>query len=356
MNEDHLIITTHHGVGIIKLNRPRALNALSIDMILGIQSTLKQWQDDPAILFVYLTSTTEKAFCAGGDVKSLYEHVMQGDMDYPRYYLKEQYAMDLMIHEYPKPVMSYLHGYVLGGGAGLAMATSIRVTSDDVYFGMPEVHIGFFPDVGASYFLPRFLSHVGTYLAVTGKLINSDDLLYLNISHFKIAKDQFLSVEEQILTTKWEKETFKDKLHDLLALHHHPSIQGSVVKKIEPFIQTYYQVSSLRDLYSLLMKNGSHDAIEHMKYLDTLCHASIQITFELFKRAQFKSLRDCFKLEYDLAQGIVQTSFFKEGVKKVLIEKTGNPKWGPHDKEEIAKVVMDQLFIDHTVNGIHPLS
>ncbi|RJX24447.1 MAG: enoyl-CoA hydratase/isomerase family protein [Acholeplasma sp.] len=355
MNQDNIIIQTYQGVGVIQLNRQKALNALSIDMVLGIQDILKQWQDDPAILFVYITSTSERAFCAGGDVKSLYEHEIKEDYSYAPYYLKEQYKMDLMIHDYPKPVISYLHGYVLGGGAGLAMATSLRITSEDVYFGMPEVHIGFFPDVGASYFLPKLSDHVGKYLGVTGKLMNSDDLMVLGITQYKISKERFLGVEETLFKTHWNKDTFEQKLQALFYAHHDPSVSGSVIKPVMNFINKFYAYDRLHEIYLSLKQDDSKEAMDHMSNLDTLCHTSIQITLELLKRGKSMSLHDCFKMEYDLALYVVGTPNFREGVQKVLIEKTGNPKWTKDDKDDILEDQMKSIFKTHDFKGIHPL-
>lgn len=355
MNQDHLIIQSYQGVGVIKLNRPKALNALSIDMVLGIQDTLKQWKDDPSILFVYITSTTEKSFCAGGDVKSVFEYEIKGNHAYAPYYLFQQYKMDLMIHDYPKPVVSYLHGYVLGGGAGLAMATSIRITSENTYFGMPEVHIGFFPDVGASYFLNKLPNHVGKYLGVTGKLINGNDLLMLGIAHYQIPKQRFDTLEEMILQTSWKKETFEVKLHELLKRHHQPSVEGSVTKQIWEFIGKHYQHDRLSDIYASLKQEGSKETLDHKDYLDRLCHTSIQITLELLKRGQTMSLHECVKMEYDLALNVVSMPNFIEGVQKVLIEKTGQPRWTQDDKEVISDLKMQTIFKENNDQGMYLL-
>lgn len=344
MNHDNIIIQTYRGVGVIQLNRPKALNALSLDMVLGIKNILKEWKENPTILFVYITSTTDRAFCAGGDVKSVYEHEIKGDHSYAPYYLMEQYTMDLMIHDYPKPVISYLHGYVLGGGAGLAMATSIRISSEDTYFGMPEVHIGFFPDVGASYFLNQLPHHVGKYLAVTGKLINADDLLMLGITHYKIPKKHFLSVEETIFNTSWEKETFKEKLHELFSKHHDSSVSGSVIQPMDELIKRFYAPERLHDIYHSLKTKGSKEAIDHIHYLDGLCHTSIQMALELLKRGKTMTLHACFKMEYDLALKVVGMPNFREGVQKVLIEKTGQPQWTKDDKESISTERMNAMF------------
>ncbi len=355
MSQENIILETYHGVGVIKLNRPKALNALSLDMLLGIQNILKMWRDDPAILFVYITSTTERAFCVGGDVKSVVEHALQRDYEYGRNYLKEEYKTDLMIHEYPKPVISFLHGYVLGGGAGIAMASSIRITSEDAYFGMPEVHIGFFPDVGASYFLTRMPRNVGKYLGVTGKLINSDDLLYLGISHYKIIKDRFDLVENYLFTHEWQENTFETELHALFQKYHDPSIEGSVIKPMINFIEKFYENETYNKIYFALEHDGSKEALEHMKYIRGLCNTSIQLTLELLKRGKKMSLRECFKMEYDLGYNLIDSTNFLEGVKAVLIEKTGNPEWIEDDRVVINKRGMELVFNKWRGPEPHPL-
>ncbi|MFT1026531.1 enoyl-CoA hydratase/isomerase family protein, partial [Acinetobacter baumannii] len=186
--ENHLMIEQQGKLGMITLDRVTHLNALSLDMIKSIGAQLELWRNDAAVQAVLIKSNSPKAFCAGGDIRYLYDSYKNGTADYKGYFSAE-YKMLNILREYEKPIIVVLDGYVLGGGFGLAQACHIVVSSEKSRFAMPETAIGFFPDVGATHFLSR-LDDIGVYMAITGEQISSSDALYLDLIDYHVPSDQ----------------------------------------------------------------------------------------------------------------------------------------------------------------------
>jgi enoyl-CoA hydratase/carnithine racemase len=168
-------------IGYLTLNRAQGLNTLTLAMVRSLQGILDAWALDSHIHAVVLRGNGDKAFCAGGDIRALYDSHLQGSTHHVSFF-QEEYALDLTLHHYRKPVLCVMHGYTLGGGMGLAQATDLRIVTDSSRLGMPEVAIGYFPDVGASYFLPRMAGELGIYLGVTGVQIEAADALYCGLA------------------------------------------------------------------------------------------------------------------------------------------------------------------------------
>ena len=181
MSEATVLVEVRNQVGHLILNRPSGLNALSLEMIRVIEERLNAWETDDGIHAVVLRANGEKAFCAGGDIRALYDSY-RADGELHRIYFEEEFALDRHLHDYRKPVLALMDGYVLGGGMGLAQGASIRVISERVRMAMPETAIGYFPDVGASYFLSQLPHNVGLYMGLTGNQINAADALALGLA------------------------------------------------------------------------------------------------------------------------------------------------------------------------------
>ena len=194
--ENNLQISLQGHLGVITLDRVSHLNSLSLSMIHGISQQLEQWREDDQVQAVLINSNSPKAFCAGGDIRFLYDSYQNGTANYQRYFADE-YHMLKSLRQYAKPVVVFLDGYVLGGGFGLAQACQIIVSSEKSRFAMPETAIGFFPDVGATHFLSR-LDDIGVCMAVTGEQISSSDALHLDLIDYLVPSEQL-----QQLQTGW---------------------------------------------------------------------------------------------------------------------------------------------------------
>src|SRR4051795_2841198 len=191
MAEAELLCERRGVAGLVTLNRPQALNALTHGMVLELSRALDEWADDPAVTRVVVTGAGERAFCAGGDIRRLYDLGRAGRQDEALGFWREEYALNVRIKRYPKPYVALIDGIVMGGGVGVSLHGSHRVASDRYVFAMPEVGIGFFPDVGATYALPRLPGRMGLYLALTGERARAADALALGLATHAIPSSAF---------------------------------------------------------------------------------------------------------------------------------------------------------------------
>lgn len=312
-HENNLIITVQGALGMITLDRPSHLNALSIQMIEGIRAQFERWRSDAGIQAVLINSSSPKAFCAGGDIRYLYDAYKSGSSDYREYFIAE-YAMLRAIRQYEKPVLALLDGYALGGGLGLAQACHILVSSGKSRFAMPETAIGFFPDVGATHFLSR-LDDMGVYLAVSGEQISSSDALYLDLIDYHVPGE---------------------RLDDLLsAITAAPDLsKGQIEQLISRFI-TAPEASQLRALSDLIHRHFSHQSIEEIEHslaheadpahqawaartLSILQQRSLvakQGSLKLQQAGRGLALEQCMQLERDLQDIWFEHGDLMEGVR-----------------------------------------
>src|SRR3954453_6902078 len=194
-----IICETQGAAGLVILNRPQALNALTLDMVRALRRALDAWVDDPRITRVVVTGAGERAFCAGGDIRRLYDLGRAGRQDEALGFWREEYALNVRIKRYPKPYVALIDGIVMGGGVGVSLHGSHRVAGDRYVFAMPEVGIGFFPDVGATYALPRLPGRMGLYLALTGERARAADALWLGLATHAAPSDAFADLRAALI-------------------------------------------------------------------------------------------------------------------------------------------------------------
>jgi enoyl-CoA hydratase/carnithine racemase len=324
-DDNNLDIRVAGGLGIISLDRTSHLNALTLPMIQGIQAQLDQWCHDPQVQAVLINSNSPKAFCAGGDIRYLYDSYQAGNTRYQDFFATE-YGMLSTLRNFPKPVIAMMDGYVLGGGFGLAQACHIKVTSEKSRFAMPETAIGFFPDVGATHFLSR-LDEVGVYMALTGEQISSSDALYLDLVDYHVPSERFTELEA--------------------ALSAAPSLNPVEIRKIISTFITHPQESELQKRIDLINQHFSYPYLDEIEH--SLAHASDalnqdwtkkmlallqqrpvmakQVSLKLQQTGQNLSLEKCMQLERDLQDIWLEQGDFIEGVRALIIDKDKNPQW-----------------------------
>lgn len=210
-----VLVEVRNHIGHLTLNRPAGLNALTLGMVRSLQQQLDTWALDPQIRAVVLRGAGDKAFCAGGDIRSLYDSHKQGDTLHEDFFV-EEYALDLTIHHYRKPILALMDGFVLGGGMGLVQGADLRVVTERSRLAMPEVAIGYFPDVGGSYFLPRIPGELGIYLGVSGVQIRAADALYCGLADWYLDSRKLKQLDERLDRLEWHDAPLKD-LQSLLA-------------------------------------------------------------------------------------------------------------------------------------------
>ncbi|KAI2801020.1 hypothetical protein BLOT_013548 [Blomia tropicalis] len=339
--------------GIITLNRPKALNALNLDMVRLIYPQLKKWESDSKMKMVILKGAGEKAFCAGGDVRAIAESGRGSPISQD--FFREEYRLNGKIGTLGIPFVSLIHGICMGGGVGLSVHGTFRVVTENAIFAMPETQIGFFSDVGGSYFLPRLPGKLGTYLALTGRRLKGLDIVkagiathFVSSSHLNYLEDELLRIEEpnanrisHILAKHQEqwKDDFKQEFSE---------------KKHMGRINSTFGVDSVEKIIEALNQDSSSWSKEVFNDLSKASPLSLKVTFELIKRGQKQILPECLKMEFRVSQNILKHDDFYSGVTARLIDKTNNPKWNPQSLSDVTDSMVDSIF--QKVDGVSDLN
>jgi len=354
-----------HKVGFAQLNAEKSLNALSLSMIRLLDVQLRTWATDPTVVCVVLHGAGEKAFCAGGDVRSLY-HAMkeyQGEPPNPASvtFFNEEYRLDYLLHRFPKPLLVWGTGIALGGGLGLLAGASHRVVTEASRIGMPEITIGLFPDVGASWFLPRMPGRAGLFLALTGAHINGHDALVGGLGDYFLHSSERDDVFSQLGQVAWTGEAELDRraLSALLQDMPKPPLPTSNLQQHAELIATLCDGSSLKQIVANIIAYSGDDAWLKRAAV-TLAAGSpttAALSWELQRRAQTMSLADTFRTELTVAVQCCAHPDLAEGVRALLIDKDNAPRWTPRTLDEMTPAWIDEHFAEpHWPGGKHPLA
>lgn len=320
-----------HKLGKIILNRPKALNALSVDMFIALEEKLNAWEADDNIKAVLIRSNCEKAFCAGGDIRAVYEKVATDA------YFRREYNINKKIFHYKKPYIALINGITMGGGVGLSVHAAYRVASPDLRFAMPETLIGFFPDVGAGYHLSRLDNHVGTFLALTGNSISAQDAFDLKLVDAIVDSHQFDQLEKEMLACIAEK----GDLANVIKNRHQ-----SAGKKTLPIdkISHYFSHDSVSGIIQALSSANTEWENETVTQLSLRSPTSLKVTLEQLKRAKQASLDQVIEMDYHIAKEMLHQHDFFEGIRAAIIDKDKNPKWQPALLQDVTEKMVGKYF------------
>ena len=343
-----VLASVRNRVGHLTLNRPSALNTLDLPMVRLLCRHLWAWEQDPQIVAVTIRGAGEKAFCAGGDIRMLYDSYKAGD-NLHELFLEEEYALDEYLHGYTKPVLALLDGFVLGGGMGLAQAASLRVITERTRMGMPEVGIGFFPDVGGSYFLPRLPGELGTYLGLTGCQVRAADALYANLADYYLPSERLAELDACLDHLNWTAAPVED-LQDLLADMATERLAGSELKACRQAIDEYFALPDVPAIHAALQREQRPElqdwAEQTVKLLDSRSPLAMATTLELLRRGRYLNLAECFALELHLDYQWFDKGDLMEGVRALIIDKDKCPRWNPPTLTELAPARVQAFFND----------
>ncbi|MEJ8867410.1 enoyl-CoA hydratase/isomerase family protein [Pseudomonas jessenii] len=341
-----VLASVRNRVGHLTLNRPSALNTLDLPMVRLLCRHLWAWEQDPQIVAVTIRGAGEKAFCAGGDIRMLYDSYKAGDNQH-ELFLEEEYALDEYLHGYTKPVLALLDGFVLGGGMGLAQAASLRVITERTRMGMPEVGIGFFPDVGGSYFLPRLPGELGTYLGITGCQMRAADALYANLADYYLPSERLAELDACLDHLNWTAAPDED-LQDLLADMATERLAGSELKACRQAIDEYFALPDVPAIRTALQREQRPElqdwAEQTVKLLDSRSPLAMATTLELLRRGRYLSLAECFALELHLDYQWFDKGDLMEGVRALIIDKDKRPRWNPPTLAELEPARVQAFF------------
>lgn len=308
------------GVGIITLDRPQALNALNTPMVQAMAAVLGQWREDPAVQQVLVVSAG-KAFCAGGDIRAIRQNSLDGDYAATETFFRDEYTLNLLIAEYPKPYVALIDGVCMGGGMGISIRGRYRVVSERNLMAMPETAIGFFPDVGASYFLPRLPGAIGLYLGLTGARISAADALYCGLATHYCPSAQMAPLQAQILATPGELEAILAEL---------PRDAGpSVLQQQREAIDRCFASGQPAATLAALAAEDSAWSRELLAGLPQLSPHSWALTCELLRAGAEDTLASCLQRELQANRSATLHADFIEGIRAVLVDKDRQPVWQP---------------------------
>lgn len=333
MSED--ILFEKRGVmGLVTLNRPQALNALTHAMCVKMKAQLDEWARDSAVKLVVIRGNGERAFCAGGDIRALYESG-KAKTSYALDFYRDEYRLDAAVKHFPKPYVSLLHGIVMGGGVGVSVNGANRVADESVVFAMPETGIGLFPDVGGSYFLPRCPGEIGMYLALTGARLKTMDMLYAGIAtHFVPAArtEELLSRLADGVNFAWAVGTLVENATTAPLTQHR-----AVIDKC-------FSGASVEEILSSLDEEGSDWARETAAAIRTKSPTSLKVAYRQLREGKKIKFDECMGMEFRMVNRIIAGHDFYEGVRATIIDKDGAPKWQPADLAGVTDADIDAYF------------
>ncbi|MBL8589450.1 MAG: enoyl-CoA hydratase/isomerase family protein [Methylobacteriaceae bacterium] len=338
MSEPEVIVETRGRVGLLTLNRPQALNALTHGMVRDIAAALDRWERDAAIGCVVVRGAGEKAFCAGGDIRQLYERGKAGDVGFGLAFWADEYRLNLRIKTYPKPYVALIDGIVMGGGVGVSEHGSLRVAGDRFQFAMPEVGIGFFPDVGATHFLPRLPGKVGTWLALTGERVRGPDAVALGLADVHAPS----AAMETLLAALAAGEA-PEAAARRLATPSHPQLTDADRGVIDGCFEGHTVAEILAGLDSSAA-HGSAFAAKQAATMRTKSPTSLAIALRQMQIGGGLDFAEAMRTEYRIVSRVARGRDFYEGVRAVIVDKDNAPRWSPAAIGDVSAAMVDAYF------------
>ena len=334
MSVDPSILTRHDGrVGRITLNRPKALNALDLPMIRAITQALQTWRDDPHIHAVIIEAAGDRAFCAGGDIRALRQHQLDGNRAPVDAFFTEEYALNRMIATYPKPTIALIDGICMGGGIGISIYGAYRVATEHAMFAMPETAIGLFPDIGATFFLPRLPGHLGCYLGLTGARIHGADAVHAGFA------------------TQFTPRAEMQQLAAALALdgpaalaRHAAPLPDFTLQPQRATIDTIFAADSVPEILHRLNADNSDWARKTIEALRGVSPSALAWTLRILREGAHRTLEQCLDAEFALTHTTMRHSDFIEGVRAMVVDKDRKPRWQPARIEDVAQSDIAAMF------------
>jgi len=317
--DSHVKVEKRGALGLLTLNRPQALNALTHGMILSLLTQLEAWAADASIKAVAIRGEGERAFCAGGDIRAVQQAAAAGKDDGADL-LRDEYRMNALIGSYPKPYIAMIHGICMGGGAGVSVHGSHRLADASLDFAMPETGIGFIPDVGSSHFLSRLPDEIGMYLGLTGTRIGLADALDAGLMTHAIDRQDF----DTVIARFSGGQPVDEAISGLVRKPPHGPLQAHRRR-----IAAIFSAASLEGVLERLDRDGGDFARDTAQLIRTRSPTSLKLVFRELREARALDLRQSLAMEYRLAVRALNSHDFREGVRAALIDKDRNPKWQP---------------------------
>jgi enoyl-CoA hydratase len=331
--EGDLIVRREGAAGVIRLNRPKAINAMTLEMSIGIDAALDRFETDPDVAVIVLEGSGERGLCAGGDIRGLWESSREGG-DLGARFWRQEYIMNARIAKYPKPYVAFMDGLVMGGGVGLSGHASHRVVTDRTKLAMPEVGLGFFPDVGGTWLLSRSPGEIGTYFGLTGQTMNGPDAIHAKFADAVVPAAKWPELREAL--TKVRSGATAAEVSKLISSFATGDAAGPVAAK-EPMIDALFGFDRMEDILAALARDGSEFAKATLKTLNEKSPRGMVVTLKLLRLARKTS---SLEREYRAALEVFRSDDFREGVRAAVIDKDRNPTWSPPRIEDVTPAML----------------
>ncbi len=366
-------------IGVATLNAPKTLNGLSLEMTRLLATQIEVWAKDPAIALLILKGAGDKAFCAGGDLHALHHSMVSNlgkaaiDNTHAGTFFAEEYALDYRLHTFPKPIVVWGDGIVMGGGMGLMMGASHRVVTETSRLAMPEISIGLFPDVGGTWMLNRLPGKTGLFLGLTGAQIGAADALFAGMADYHLTRDTWPLLLEQLTQQTWyanaahangqndvqaagKNEALLDEVLARLATD--PAVAMGPLQQHLSLIHACCVGSDLNKIVAALMALTEHSDPWLQRAAKTLgagSPGSARLTYTLLKRVKHLSLADAYRFEWVAGLMCASHGDFAEGIRALLIDKDKQPKWNPATLHEATEAWVEKFFTLPFPAEQHPL-
>jgi enoyl-CoA hydratase len=333
-----IIVRARGALRRLTLNRPKALNAITLGMSVTMTQMMRAWAGDPTVGAVMLDGSGERGFCAGGDIRAIYDAAKSGD-PLPQKFWAVEYQLNVMIARYRKPVVAVMDGVVMGGGIGLAGHAAHRVVTERSMVAMPEVGIGFFPDIGASFPLARAPGFTGTYLALTGERMNAADAIYAGLADIHIPSAKLAAIPDALAECR-----SADELRKRLAALSIPPAPGKL-EAARDWIDICFGADTVEEIFARLSANEAEAAQVALATMKKASPTSLKITLRNMRdAAKFSRIEECFIQDYRIALACVAGHDMIEGIRSTIVDKDRNPAWRPDTLDKVTPQIVGRHF------------
>ncbi|KQV79480.1 3-hydroxyisobutyryl-CoA hydrolase [Massilia sp. Root351] len=353
---EHVLTQVANRTGFITLDRPKALNSLSLDMVRSLTAVLLDWRGDSSVAAVVIRSSSAKALCAGGDIRFFHEvgnATPQGGSALLEDFFTEEYALNHLIHYYPKPYIALMDGVVMGGGMGIAQGgpgCRVRIVTDRTKMAMPEVNIGLFPDVGGSHFLSRAPGSLGRYLGLTGLTVGAADALYVGLADHYVPADAWDALRDLLEAVPGAE---LPQAIDAFAAPFHAG--AGVLEAERATIERHFAAGSVAAIMASLAADDGVFAQAALKAMQSRSPLMMCVTLELLNRGAALDVADCLRMERNLVRRNFEHGEVLEGVRALVIDKDNAPKWSPATVAQVTPGMVAGFFAPPWPAHAHPL-
>jgi enoyl-CoA hydratase len=335
---DEVFVRVQGHSGIISLNKPSTIHALTRGMIDAITTAMIKWRESKDVKSVIIDHAEGRGFCAGGDIAYLRESVLNDGAVSARQFFHDEYQLNHLMFTYPKPIVAFMDGITMGGGVGICMPAQFRVATENTRFAMPETGIGLFPDVGGSWYLSRLEGRVGQFVALTGARLDGAECDALDIATHYLSADSTGEAKRRI------SEEESDRIEGILGMMAAPPPEPRILNNIIP-INQLFAADRYEDIVAALEADGSDWAIKELATIRTKSPQASKIALrQLVEGGKAKDFADVMRMEYRILSRVLTRPDFAEGVRAVIVDKDNAPKWDPATPEGVSDELIDSIF------------